>query len=265
MKTPIVYYGGKQRMVQTILPLIPQHDIYCEAFVGGGAIFMAKEPSKTEIINDKDGMISIFYRVLKNDFEALKKRIEDTLYDRITHKYAWFVRKFPHHFSELSIAWAFFTLSSVGFSGTLDSFGCYTKGTKARTHENRKQLFTPELHKRFEGIQIENVDALDLIKRRDTVNTFFYLDPPYIDTIQSHYDGYTKDDYRALLEQLSKLKGKFLLSSFPSDILDEYITKNEWYSFEINQVKPASKNKDGTRKRKTEVLTANYPIHNPAE
>jgi DNA adenine methylase len=192
MKTPIVYYGGKQRLCDRIISLIPSHTIYCEPFVGGGAVFMAKPRSKTEIINDLDGMIAIFYQAMKNDFESLQKRINETLYDRITHKYAWFIRKFAHKYTDLDIAWAFFVLSSIGFSGTLDSFGCYTKGTKARTHENRKLMFNDQLHKRFEGIQIENVDAVELIGRRDTEETFFYLDPPYINTCQSHYDGYTK-------------------------------------------------------------------------
>ncbi len=260
MKTPIVYMGGKQRLTSLIIPLIPKHDIYCEPFMGGGAVFICKPKSKSEIVNDLDGMISIFYRVLQNDFEALRKRINETLYDRTIHKYAWFIKKYAHLYTDIDIAWAFFTLSSLGFSGTLDSFGCYTLGNKAQTHQNRKELFSIGLKKRFEGVQIENTDALDLIKRRDTAKTFFYLDPPYINTAQPYSENYTTEMYKQLLELLSNLKGQFLLSSFPTDILDEYIQKNGWHSIEIEQTKSASRNADGTRKRKTEVLTANYPI-----
>lgn len=32
MKTPITYYGGKQKMLKIILPMIPEHDIYVEPF-----------------------------------------------------------------------------------------------------------------------------------------------------------------------------------------------------------------------------------------
>ena len=35
MRTPITYYGGKQTMLKHILPLIPKHSLYTEAFVGG--------------------------------------------------------------------------------------------------------------------------------------------------------------------------------------------------------------------------------------
>jgi DNA adenine methylase len=261
LRTPITYYGGKQKLVSRILPLIPDHDIYCEPFLGGAAVFMAKEASKSEIINDNDAMISIFYRVIQNDFENLKQKIESTLYDRSTHRVAWDIRQIPHHFGDLNIAWAFYVLSGVGFSGTLESFGCYTKGTKAKTFFNKRLIWREGLKNRFEGnLQIENTDALDLIRRRDTEKTFFYLDPPYIDTCQSHYGGYTREHYEALLDQLVKLKGKFLLSSFPSDILNEYIEKHGWYSISIEQSKAASRNSDGTKKKKIEVLTANYPI-----
>jgi len=33
IKTPISYYGGKQNLVTTILPLIPKHKTYIEPFV----------------------------------------------------------------------------------------------------------------------------------------------------------------------------------------------------------------------------------------
>ena len=44
MKTPITYYGGKQTMLKHILPLIPDHSVYTEAFCGGASVLFAKEP-----------------------------------------------------------------------------------------------------------------------------------------------------------------------------------------------------------------------------
>jgi DNA adenine methylase len=52
MKTPITYYGGKQTLLKYLLPLIPQHKMYCEPFFGGGAVFFAKPKSEVEVIND---------------------------------------------------------------------------------------------------------------------------------------------------------------------------------------------------------------------
>jgi|GEM_PF-6126754 len=37
-----------------------------------------------------------------------------------------------------------------------------------------------------------------------------------------HYDGYTIEDFEMLLKLLSRIEGKFRLSSYPSDILEEF-------------------------------------------
>ncbi len=68
IKTPISYYGGKQSMLKEILPIIPKHKIYVEPFFGGGAVFWAKEPAVTEVINDTNMRVVNFYEVLKHDF-----------------------------------------------------------------------------------------------------------------------------------------------------------------------------------------------------
>jgi DNA adenine methylase len=67
-RTPISYYGGKQTMLPHILPLIPEHTIYTETFFGGGAVFLAKQSVKTEIINDFNANVYTFYKVLQNRF-----------------------------------------------------------------------------------------------------------------------------------------------------------------------------------------------------
>jgi len=86
LKTPITYWGGKQKMLDYILPLIPKHGIYTEAFFGGGAVFWAKEPAKVEFINDKNAEVINFYRVLKQDFIKLKKEIDVTLHSEFQQK-----------------------------------------------------------------------------------------------------------------------------------------------------------------------------------
>jgi hypothetical protein len=52
MRTPITYYGGKQKLASIILDMMPQHRIYVEPFFGGGAVFFAKPKSPMEVIND---------------------------------------------------------------------------------------------------------------------------------------------------------------------------------------------------------------------
>jgi hypothetical protein len=61
------YYEGKQQLVSRILSMIPEHHVYCEPFCGGTAIFFAKELLKIKIINDTNGKIINFYKVLGDD------------------------------------------------------------------------------------------------------------------------------------------------------------------------------------------------------
>jgi DNA adenine methylase len=66
MKSPLKWVGGKSRLVDTILPLIPQHAHYAEAFCGAGWVFFRKPESRYESINDINKDLTTFYRVLKH-------------------------------------------------------------------------------------------------------------------------------------------------------------------------------------------------------
>jgi DNA adenine methylase len=258
MKSPINYYGGKVKMLKHIIPLIPKHTIYTESFAGALSVFFAKRRAKSEIINDTNAFVTNFYNTLLNNFKNLKTKINGTLYCRSTYQVALCMYKVPHLFTSLQRAWAFFVLTNVGFSGRIGSFGCYTQGTKAQWFEGKKEQITKALAKRFEGVQIENTDALKILKLRDTVDTFHYVDPPYIGSDCGHYNSYTEEDFRQLLSTLSTLKGKFLLSSYPSDLLHIYTNKCGWYTKKVEAKVSASNTKK--QKDKTEVLTANYNI-----
>lgn len=258
MKPPLTYYGGKQKLVKTILPLIPKHSLYVEPFLGGGAIFWNKEPSTGEVLNDINGEIVNFYQIIKTKFNALNKEIQTSLHSRYLHKKAQLIHEFPELFSTVKRAWATWVLCNMGFSGIMDSsFGYDVKEGKNRT-VYKKRNFTKELAKRLEKACIEERDALDVIQSRDRATTFFYCDPPYFNSNMSFYKGYTEQDFENLLKLLSQIQGKFLLSSYPSDLLNQYTKKYKWNTLSFSKI--ISVNKGGSGKQKTEVLTANYPI-----
>ena len=259
-KTPITYYGGKQNLAKTIVKLIPAHTIYTEAFAGGAAVFFLKPKVKNEIINDTDHFVTIFYKVLHEDFDALKSKIEITSYSRVVYNVALSMYKHPVFFSDLQRAWAFFVLTNMGFSGRIGSFGCYTKGTKAMGWEKKKELFTQELKERLKGTQIECTDALKIVTLRDSPETFHYIDPPYFNSNMGHYNGYTRNDFIKLLQVLSNIKGKFILSSYPSEELALYTKEFGWHTKTIEQFVSVNQTKSKKNKIKTEVLTANFPL-----
>jgi len=260
-KTPITYYGGKLNLLSELLPLIPEHRIFTEAFFGGGALFFAKPPSEAEVINDTNNMVVNFYEMVKTDFDQLKAKIEATLFSRATYTVAFTIYRMPHLFGKLQQAWAFYIATNMGFSCQIGSWGYDKYGKRVKAFRNRKLSFNKEIHERLENTTIENNDASKVIQSRDAVDAFHYVDPPYINSSQGHYGGYTEIDYRNLLNTLESVKGKFLLSSYPSKILDEYTQRNGWFTKTFDKPLSARKSvKNIPRARKVEVLTANYPI-----
>jgi DNA adenine methylase len=112
-------------------------------------------------------------------------------------------------------------------------------------------------------VQIECCDALRIIQSRDTPETFFYLDPPYVGYDQGYYDGYTQMDFDALLTLLESIKGKFLLSSFHNANLKDFTRRNGWHTVELRLSSSMTHGQGRTVRDKVEVLTANYPIKTP--
>lgn len=259
MKTPITYYGGKQSLLLHITPLIPEHVLYAEPFAGGAALFFAKEPSRIEVLNDTNKRLITFYRVAQSQFAKLKQRINETLHSRISFCKAKLIYQNADCFSDLDIAWAVWILSASAYNASFDGSFSYDKTRQNTTRRviNKKNTFTKNIATRLEHAQIECCDALEIIRTRDSENTFFYCDPPYFNADMGHYRGYTKKDFEQLLTALTKIKGKFLLSSYPSDVLSQFTKKNGWHTKSLAQTTPTTYK---VRKPKTEVLTANYSM-----
>jgi len=260
-KTPISYYGGKQKLLSTILTKIPQHRLYCEPFLGGAAVFFGKEPSQVEVINDTNKELMNFYRVCKEKFLDLQSLVRITLHSRKAHQDAKIINANPHLFTDVQRAWAVWVLSSQSFSSMLDGTWGYDKKKRTTTRKisNKREQFTEDLAIRLQDAQLECADALYVIQSRDTADTFFYCDPPYYNSDCGHYDGYSLEDFEQLLQRLSAVKGKFLLSSYPSPVLMKYAREHGWHQWSLESGVSVNK-KSGYMKRKVEVLTANYPI-----
>jgi DNA adenine methylase len=256
MRTPITYYGGKQNLAAIIVPLLPPHRLYCEPFAGGLAILYAKLPSTEEVVNDLNPEMINFWNVLKYDFDALYGEVVVSLHSRKLHKQAGVVYFNPDMFNHIKRAWAAWYLATASFGSMLDgAWGHDVRGKRISALRGKVADFTPEVSRRLTNVQIENYDAVKVIRDNDAPDALFYADPPYVGADQGHYAGYTQADFNALLDTLSDIKGKFLLSSYPNNRLMALVRKLGWSQLEIKMNNPMSK------KEKTEVLTANYPIY----
>jgi DNA adenine methylase len=214
-----------------------------------------------EVINDVNAELINFYRVCKNRFHELSSLIRVTLHSREIHDDAWVIYNKPRLFDEVRRAWAVWVLSTQSFSAQLDGSWGYdkTEDTTTKKISNKREEFTEELALRLQHVQIECADALYIIKSRDTSDSFFYCDPPYFNSDCGHYDGYSEQDFANLLDALATIKGRFMLSSYPSPILQRYTKANGWHMFSIEQQVSVNA-KSGYLKRKQEVITANFAL-----
>lgn len=264
MRPPLTYYGGKQKLSKTILELIPKHHTYCEPFFGGGAVFFAKEPSTIEVINDTNGELINFYRVVKTKFRQLQKEVKATLHSRELHRQAAkMILYYPELFTDVKRAWAIWVLANQSYASLIETSSTWgydkSKNTTAKRLHQKRENFTKDYAMRLEKTQIENVDALRVIETRDSEKTFFYCDPPYFNSDCGHYNGYSEQDFENLLNALSKIKGKFLLSSYPNELVEKYAKQNKWFMKKIDMpLSIVAKYKTG--KRKTEMLVGNYEV-----
>lgn len=275
-KPPLTYYGGKQQLSKKIIDLIPEHNLYTEVFFGGGAIYFAKD-HKQSVINDNNNNLINFYRQLRKNNKELLKEIEATLYAQEEHKLA---NKL--HFNKITVeemhfapdeavkvqkAWAVFVLAHQSylsiFGNTWNvSFGRRDEresinNNPAKFNQKKLNMVLNDYADRLQDTTIFNDDALRVLSKADHSYTFHYIDPPYFNSNCGHYKGYSLDDFENLLKACSKLKGKFMLSSYPSEILSQYSATYGWKTKEIVMNKCAG-NASGEVKDKVEVLTLNY-------
>ena len=234
--------GTKRYTSDEIINIFPEHEIYVEPFLGGASIFLNKKPSKKEIINDLDGELMNAYKLIKKvNFSNLDKYLKlDTLsklkiqYDTpaITNedKLYNFILKYCN------------TFSSTG------------KGELVRFSSPIPKLANMDLYKnRLKKATILNKDYKYIIKKYDSLNTLFYLDPPYEKSKKLYKHGDL--NLIELEDILSNIKGKFVLS-----LNDSPNVRNIFEKYNIYLVKETKGSRSINKKltARTDLLITNF-------
>lgn len=255
MKPLISYYGGKQRIASKLLSLIPPHSAYVEPFAGGASLLFAK-PEKPvsnnndyrEILNDKNDLIVTLYRVAKAQPVELERILKLTPYSRSEYNLAKRICKNPQSYSDLEIAWSVVVNCFQSFANKMNAgwgYSIFSQNHAATWNNYRNQL--TDILARLRNTYIDQIDAIDCIKKWDSPHTFFYCDPPYPNTNQGHYSGYSQQDFEALVDCLSSVQGSFLLSCY-----DNLSVPSEWEKFEFKTKMSAAKSSNSDKSKKGE-------------
>jgi len=270
---PLKWHGGKSYLAKNILAIMPSHIHYVETHFGGGAVLFAKDPKNfSEVANDIDGELQNFWAVLRSRlrFDEFKHLCDTTPFSQEIFEYVKRTQRIEALEEGPSIeeAWKFFVRYRQSRQGLGKDF---CTPTKTRTRRGMNEGVSSwlsaidgleEASKRLSMVYITNDDASKIIRSHDGPSTLFYCDPPYLHSTRSYGSKgayaceMTVKCHKRLLDSLSSITGKFILSGYPSDLYDTYAGRNGWHKLVITIDNKASGAK--VKPKKEECLWTNY-------
>lgn len=268
VQPPLKYHGGKHYLSDWIVSWFPPHTHYVEAFAGGLAVLLRKDPNGiSEVINDFDGDLTNFWRVLKDEaeFAAFQRRVEATPFSSKEFGEADFLD--PDD-DAVERAVKFFVRCRQSRQGLRKDFATMSRSRTRRGMNDQVSSWLtaidglPEIHERLKRVVIFNEDAVAVIKREDSSDTLYYCDPPYLHETRVVTDAYacemTGEDHERFLITLAGIEGKFLLSGYRNDLYDAYADRNGWHR--VDREIDCKASSASVKPRRIESLWMNYEV-----
>jgi len=243
----VPYFGGKYRMVNNILNIMPEHKRYLEPFGGAGSILLNK-PIRYDIYNDVNQNVVTLFNVLrdKEKFEEFKRLLYLTPFSREVHKNYKKDLDNNNISSDIERAYKWYYVLRISFSGKYDGGFAINSGLTDKwdifSYLNGIEKLD-YIVERLRHIVIENKDFRDIfdiyISQWDT-ESVVYCDPPYVPETRRR-GGYeyemSLDDHIDLIELLIKYENqvKFILSGY-ANTLYEKLEKRGWKRIDFDTV-----------------------------
>lgn len=228
MKCVLKYPGAKNRIAEWICNFIPDHKVYVEPYFGSGAIFFNKIPAKIETLNDLDGNVVNYFRVLREKPEELARMLTLTPFSREEYYNSCI---FNENDSDVEKARKFAVRCWQGFgSSNLYRNGFRSSQRSTSPHTTKEWRNLPErlieASERLKNAQIEQLPALEILKRYDTEDVFVYVDPPYLHGTRKNYlykHEMEDEEHIQLLEMLNKHPGKIMISGYDNELYNDLL------------------------------------------
>lgn len=260
---PMSYFGGKTLLADRIVAMLPTHQHYVEPFAGSLAVLLAKSPSRMETVNDLDGQLMTFWRVLRERPHELMRVCALTPHSRTEHQHAFDAD--VDALCDVEVARLTWLKITQGRSGTLRKTGWRhyvdPRGSSKSmpgyldSYVERMAAAVERLHR----VSLECRPAIDVIdKYGATPDVCLYVDPPYLGSTRTN-SGYRTDmrdeaSHATLLDVLLRARASVVLSGYASDLYDT--TLKTWSRVAI----PTITGQGGTRQERIEVIWSNRPI-----
>ena len=281
--SPLPWTGSKGCIFETIESFMPAHKTYIEACMGSAEVFLRKSPSQREIINDYNGDLVKFFRVLQkseklafllgrlylsfNSEEMFKENklilseVPNVLDDilgtaEIIEKAEW---------KDIQLAVKFFENQIFSFSSTGKTFAIAQRDMTKRF----PRLIAACSRLRYAIIM--HRDYKDCINYGAGKDTFILLDPPYKGT-EKYYQksSFNEDEHRQLFDFMNgihkKFNGqcKFIITYNNDPFIKKLADKNKFYTYQKKRLHNMVQGKNPGEMFE-ELLIANYDLREQAD
>lgn len=257
------YPGSKWSYAEWITSHFPKHKVYLEPYFGSGAVFFKKSKSKFETINDIDSQVINFFKACRDYPIDLARAVYYTPFAREEYMSIQEERAGQEiHLTGECVedARRFAVRCFQGFGSKLADLAGW-KNTKQSSGPVNPQVWGKlpdviiEAAQRLKNAQIENRDAVKLVREYNNPDCLIYADPPYLGNVRKNKRIYRKEmmmpeEHEELLWALKKHKGMVVLSGYDNDLYNT--TLKGWDKASM------AGHADGAKKR-TETIWMNYP------
>ena len=241
------WLGGKTKLADKIISMMPPHKTYVEPFLGGGSVFFKKPLAETNVINDIDKELMGFYKGVRDGecekIRACKLPKNRKEFDRAVEN------KSRDICSYLGV-----NKRSYGSKMNKTSFAIRTARARGDSIGAMKFRDSCNSHKdKLKQTEILNKDYKDVIKQYDSKNTLCYIDPPYVDTHGYKHDNISPEEVAKIAKSM---KGKAIISynNHPR-------VRKAFAGLKLHKVKTRyelQKSMTGTQKDVSELLITNF-------
>lgn len=216
----IPYLGEKSKFASFIVPKIPDNiETYVEPFAGAFGIFFSLDFSKFKnvkfVYNDINYLNYNLFRQLKIN-KSFMNLVNSTKVNEDLYKESLKIIFTKENKENLALNWLIIlTCSSPHKIGKYSWRG----NTEFEIFKMKYLSYKNQIDKIY---KISNLDYKKIIKKYDSKSTFFYIDPPYKGK-ENYYinHNFIENSHYELANMLNKIKGRFILSYYHFDGLED--------------------------------------------
>jgi len=259
------YIGGKAHHIKHLDKLFPfMFTTFVDVFGGAGWVSVKSQTAQRamkNVYNDYNPYLANIFTEFSKDPEQVKQQLMAW-----PQQNAELYRQFQQDIfgdvkPELNLETAakYLYLEVQSFTGNtlgLNSSIYFDKKNIHGLNPLLKKLSDPKITNRLGRLTVENLDCIAVIKKYDSHDTFFYIDPPYYEKEHYYTQAFGKEKHEELAKCLNNIQGQFALSYYDFDELNDWFPTDRFRrtTYTISKQNSSRTNKQ----RGTELVIRNY-------